>query len=699
MKSEDFTPEINYWGRESWNQISLKNLIKYPLGFIVVLTWMIVCLSLILLFYKQYHIRFMPHCCKCDKIDDKPLIAQYGDLKNHRKLSKILNNEKLKQKYRSIQEIRIVKDDQLKHRSYFVQFWHLYLLNLKNEHLWFGICFRNFGTSYTYTQRISILMIRFLVTLSTSALFYGRAKNRAIGDVSLMMYESLLGFLPIFIIKRCIKRHKPGINEWEVDKHGNVNNTSIIGKYSNDEHEMAMFATLQLTKIKRNSVKSVSIKSPASPDPTTPHDQKSGAPTTPSININYNTDTDGEGGNGDNTSPADATIQALAASSVSSVTKEHVFDFVNQATQRKESIAGTLALSNNDSNLKPPLKTSNSNKTIARDEKTKDGEINDGGTSDHGEIDDIPIEVLFGAIDDNNNGTNIKGDKFESQQSVNATKFVIKEEIRQRLLNKMYKYPHWCKYVAMGCIVVLSLTCAIITTLWCLWFDAQLFLTNNYQLQFDYYTKNCTSSESVSVLPYKTFLNYNSTEYEMNLIFSQFDGYFYSPESSNDSFGDNYTVAQRFLLCVFLSYILSIFWWQPLILAIKSLFLLKKYVNNPNQINEAMLFYSQNNFHDVGKKRKNLNVHVGTTKPEIIKTTTTLQTTVSKELKVMATHKDGHDEMNETDNDGDENNNNTNVHKQKEDEILLGNVDIILQDAWSKNKNEGIENSDYLQSD
>ena len=124
-------------------------------------------------------------------------------------MTQILNDKELKLKYRSIQEIRLIKDDMLKNRSIFIKFWHIYKIKLRNDHLWLGICCRHYGTHYTDKQRIAVMMVRFLTTLAVSALFYGQAKDTTIGDFSLSLYESLLGFIPMFITSKCIKENKP----------------------------------------------------------------------------------------------------------------------------------------------------------------------------------------------------------------------------------------------------------------------------------------------------------------------------------------------------------------------------------------------------------------------------------------------------------------------------------------------------------
>ena len=196
LSGEEFKPEVNYWGKQSWNTISAKNLVNYPLGWIVCGVWVLVCVGLIFLFRSQLHLRLCV-CFNCDKIDDKPLIAQYGNAKYAAKMKRILSNDELKLKYRSLQEIRIIKDSQLKQRSYFIQWLHLFVLNLKNDHLWAGICFRDFGTSYTSTQRIAILCVRLLTTLAVAALFFGRAKESAIGDISLSEFYPYTNTFPL----------------------------------------------------------------------------------------------------------------------------------------------------------------------------------------------------------------------------------------------------------------------------------------------------------------------------------------------------------------------------------------------------------------------------------------------------------------------------------------------------------------------
>ena len=56
------------------------------------------------------------------------------------------------------------------------------------------------------------MMVRLLTTFAVSALFYGSQSNSVIGDFSLVLYESLLGFIPMFVLVKCIKERKPREN-------------------------------------------------------------------------------------------------------------------------------------------------------------------------------------------------------------------------------------------------------------------------------------------------------------------------------------------------------------------------------------------------------------------------------------------------------------------------------------------------------
>ena len=186
---------------------------KHPLGWIVTITWISMCLLLIALY--NYHEKsnalqqcgYLGHCCdKLSNIVDRPLIAQMA-------LHSTILTRQEKLQYRNIQELRLIKDDLIKHRPFGIRFLHLWWLNIRNDHIILGICFRDYGTNFKFSSRVAIIMIRLLTTIAgmlyyftfsvfnwihwhgcflfiyctVSALFYGQAKESTVGDISLSL--------------------------------------------------------------------------------------------------------------------------------------------------------------------------------------------------------------------------------------------------------------------------------------------------------------------------------------------------------------------------------------------------------------------------------------------------------------------------------------------------------------------------------
>ena len=76
-------------------------------------------------------------------------------------------------------------------------------ISLRNDHLWIHICSSesDYGTNYSGTQRILIMMIRFLITMVVAAIFFG--------DITLAFIKSMLGFIPMFFIQKFMKQYTP----------------------------------------------------------------------------------------------------------------------------------------------------------------------------------------------------------------------------------------------------------------------------------------------------------------------------------------------------------------------------------------------------------------------------------------------------------------------------------------------------------
>lgn len=114
VKSNEFTPEVNFLSLSEWRQVTFENIGKHPLGLIVVTVWILFCLSLITLLHLNHkqkitnrHLKLILN--KLESINDKPLIAETKE-----NVQRILNDKELKSKYRSIQEITLIKDDKWK---------------------------------------------------------------------------------------------------------------------------------------------------------------------------------------------------------------------------------------------------------------------------------------------------------------------------------------------------------------------------------------------------------------------------------------------------------------------------------------------------------------------------------------------------------------------------------------------------------
>ena len=163
---DEFAPEINFLTTSEWKSATFENVLNYPLGFIIVLSWCSVCILLMSLFHLQSSkIINIPYFNSLTNIRNRPLIAE-----SQAYMEKVLADDQLKSKYRSIRVIQLFKNDNFKSLSRWQKFWEMYKISLRNDHLWFGLCKRDYGTNYSFNQRIAIMMVRFLTTL--------RFKNR-----------------------------------------------------------------------------------------------------------------------------------------------------------------------------------------------------------------------------------------------------------------------------------------------------------------------------------------------------------------------------------------------------------------------------------------------------------------------------------------------------------------------------------------
>ena len=151
---DDFRPEINYASDDYYADLSIENFLKYPLGWVTVLTWILLCLTLIVIIAISKR-------GVSDDTHDMPLIMERNAIfKDDDK-----QTESLKLKYRSIKDLRVLSNEK---SSYYYKLFGLWRISFRNDHIWFGICCRNHGTSYTYLERTAVMFIRFLTSMAVA---------------------------------------------------------------------------------------------------------------------------------------------------------------------------------------------------------------------------------------------------------------------------------------------------------------------------------------------------------------------------------------------------------------------------------------------------------------------------------------------------------------------------------------------------
>ena len=165
-------------------------------------------------------------------------------------------------------------------------------------------------------------------------------------------------------------------------------------------------------------------------------------------------------------------------------------------------------------------------------------------------------------------------------------KYEIAKELRELIIKKEFSLANWCRYVFMLFVFLWGVGCAIITIVWCLFFDLINIAVNEWDESIESGCSNDINEyienewDNIDVSD-QTWLNYNATQ---NAIAGLVDVYYdaYSPASVYDSWGD-VTTSERFILTLVNSYILGLFLWDPLI---QLAFTIKNYKGVSKMFNE-----------------------------------------------------------------------------------------------------------------
>ena len=142
----------------------------------------------------------------------------------------------------------------------------------------------------------------------------------------------------------------------------------------------------------------------------------------------------------------------------------------------------------------------------------------------------------------------------------------------------------------------MSLICTIVTAIWCSWFELKLNIKNNHDGQVIDVLNTCNYTDNTNSISIKTWINYNVTESVIKSIFDEYHengNSVYNPPATDSFSTSGMSISARFMICVTISYLLSIFLWQPIIIAIKSLIKTIKLSNNRDLLIQQLLFYQE----------------------------------------------------------------------------------------------------------
>ena len=162
-------------------------------GLLFVLLWIFACLG------GMYGIIRLKNGNLQEQIfDDLPIFVAIHDNEENKIWNLNLKSIDFWTSYRAIMEAYIMRSDTLLFGDFRVL--NLWLISLKNDHSFFGICCRGKGTNLNIIYRGLILMCKVLLTSSIMALFYPfNYDTTEFGDWSIVFLESFLTSIVIML--------------------------------------------------------------------------------------------------------------------------------------------------------------------------------------------------------------------------------------------------------------------------------------------------------------------------------------------------------------------------------------------------------------------------------------------------------------------------------------------------------------------
>ena len=160
--------------------------------------------------------------------------------------------------------------------------------------------------------------------------------------------------------------------------------------------------------------------------------------------------------------------------------------------------------------------------------------------------------------------------------------------VKDLIISKEYKCPKWSDRVSNVLVVLWALTCAIITTIYCVYFDVILNATNLNEIESQCIDSGYDIAYDVSEIDW---INYNKTAEYIHNIASQY----YSPYNppGGDTWGEDIETSDRFVTSIFTSYIMGLFIWGPIVYFLLSYRRYRYISNKINQVEQHAKKYKQ----------------------------------------------------------------------------------------------------------
>ncbi|ETO14890.1 hypothetical protein RFI_22479 [Reticulomyxa filosa] len=523
LKKSTFKPNINYVKLNSFRVITISNLAKYPAGWILVLV--AITVFAILLYVAP-------------DVNDKPLIAHSrGVWKSFRDANWY--------DFRVGMEANILCSQDV----WWWKIMRLWYIAIRCDHMIVGLFFRYKGTGYRRQARLFAFLAKLFTLTAANGLFYGNPTNPWGNDWIISLYASLIQ-MPLVFVKFCFKRYQ---SKEKMDKEEfNVQLRATVTFF----FFMHVFVVLEL--LKAIELQQLEYGRITRGETTLDNGEKGEKPTT---------ETKSE-------EKTDTLWNETKSGSSEAVHMQGDIEMITTGDDlNKQPVSAT------DDEAKVTVKTSTSLKT-SKTPKTKHWNPRDFEMMN---IDTL-TRILETSADINNaNATTSPNDnaqdtadtKFAQELIVSAEqKYLATAALRRKIMDQQYSWWHWCKYVAWAFTISWTLICAIVTLIFVIRFDMLRSAKNGYESAV---ISQCPNGIDITDM---NTIQYDETEKSMADYVTKVST---STLNTDNGFEFGQSV-DRWLMSIFIGFLLSLFVWQPLFDLILQAIKVLRFDNNRRQI-------------------------------------------------------------------------------------------------------------------